>query len=158
MSSNDSYSIDTSALLDAWVRWYPPDLFPKLWQNIEALVIEQRLLATEEVLIELEKKDDDIFKWAKKQKMFFPLTSEIQKIASDILIKFPRLIDSRKERSQADPFVIALAKHKNCLVITGEKNFGTDNRPRIPIVCREFGVKPISIIELIRAEGWKFSQ
>src|SRR3972149_394297 len=114
MSSNDSYSIDTSALLDAWVRWYPPDLFPKLWQNIEALVIEQRLLATEEVLIELEKKDD--------------------------------------------AFVIALAKHKNCLVITGEKNFGTDNRPRIPIVCREFGVKPISIIELIRAEGWKFSQ
>lgn len=156
MSTSDTYSIDTSALLDAWIRWYPPDLFPKLWLNIEALINEQRLFASEEVLVELEKKDDEIYKWAKKQKIFYPLTTEIQSIATQILTKFPRLVDSRRERSQADPFVIALAKHKNCKVITGEKNFGTDDRPRIPIVCKEFGVEWINIVQLIRTEGWRF--
>jgi hypothetical protein len=150
------YSIDTSALLDAWIRWYPPDLFPKLWKNIESLISEQRLFATEEVLVELEKKDDEIFKWAKKQKMFHPLIAEIQTIASQILAKFPRLIDSRGERSQADPFVVALARHKNLVVVTGEKNFGTEDRPKIPIVCKEFGIKSISIVQLIRSEGWRF--
>jgi hypothetical protein len=157
MQGSDIYSIDTSALLDAWVRWYPPDLFPKLWENIETLISEQRIFATEEVLVELEKKDDDIFKWAKKQKMFYPLTTEIQTFVSQILTKYPRLVDSRRERSQADPFVIALAKHKNCVVITGEKNFGTEDRPRIPIVCKEFEIKSISIVQLIRSEGWRFS-
>lgn len=157
MQGSDIYSIDTSALIDAWVRWYPPDLFPKLWENIETLISEQRIFATEEVLVELEKKDDDIFKWAKKQQMFYPLTTEIQTFVSQILTKYPRLVDSRRERSQADPFVIALAKHKNCVVITGEKNFGTEDRPRIPIVCKEFGIKSISIVQLIRSEGWRFS-
>lgn len=157
MQGSDIYSIDTSALLDAWVRWYPPDLFPKLWENIETLISEQRIFATEEVLVELEKKDDEIFKWAKKQKMFYPLTTEIQTFVSQILTKYPRLVDSRRERSQADPFVIALAKHKNCVVITGEKNFGTEDRPRIPIVCKEFEIKSISIVQLIRSEGWRFS-
>ncbi len=156
MPSNNIYSVDTSSLLDGWIRWYPPDLFPKLWENIELLIRDQRLLATEEVLIELEKKDDDIYKWAKKQKMFLPLSSEVQNIASKILEKFPRLIDSRKERSQADPFVVALAKYKKCIVITGEKNFGTDDRPRIPIVCKDFGIKSISIVDLIRIERWIF--
>ena len=111
MQGSDIYSIDTSALLDAWVRWYPPDLFPKLWENIETLISEQRIFATEEVLVELEKKDDDIFKWAKKQKMFYPLTTEIQTFVSQILTKYPRLVDSRRERSQADPFVIELGNN-----------------------------------------------
>lgn len=156
MPISDIYSIDTSALLDAWIRWYPPDLFPKLWENFEALISEKRLIASEEVLVELEKKDDEIYKWAKKQKMFYPLTTEIQLISSQILNKFPRLIDSRKERSQADPFVIALAKNRNCLVVTGEKNPGTEDRPRIPIVCKAFGITQINIVQLIRAEGWRF--
>lgn len=156
MPDTPLYSIDTSAILDAWIRWYPPDLFPRLWENIELLIKEKRLIASEEVLVELEKKDDDVFKWAKKQDMFYPLSTEIQIKVSEILSKFPRLIDSRKDRSQADPFVIALAIKEKCLVITGEKNQGTADKPRIPIVCQFFGIKPINIVQLIRSEGWRF--
>ena len=65
MPDTPLYSIDTSAILDAWIRWYPPDLFPRLWENIELLIKEKRLIASEEVLVELEKKDDAVFKWAK---------------------------------------------------------------------------------------------
>lgn len=156
MPDTPLYSIDTSAILDAWIRWYPPDLFPRLWENIELLIKEKRLIASEEVLVELEKKDDDVFKWAKKQDMFYPLSTEIQIKVSEILSKFPRLIDSRKDRSQADPFVIALAIQEKCLVITGEKNQGTADKPRIPIVCQAFDIKPINIVQLFRSEGWRF--
>ena len=55
------YSIDTSAILDGWRRYYPPDTFPGLWDKLDSLIEEGHLAATEEVLIELEKKDDDVF-------------------------------------------------------------------------------------------------
>ena len=36
--------------------------------------------------------------------------------------------------------MIALAKVKEALVITGEKSSGTRDRPRIPNVCDQFGI------------------
>ena len=64
------YSIDTSALLDGWRRHYPPDVFVSVWERIEGLIAGGELRATEEVRIELERKDDDVFKWAKRQDGF----------------------------------------------------------------------------------------
>lgn len=151
------YSIDTSAILDAWVRWYPPDVFSSLWQNIERLIEDGSLRATEEVRVELEKKEDEVFRWAKGQdRLFLPLTQEVQIAAQEILTAFPRLVDSRKERSQADPFVIALAKVNNATVITGEKNVGTPQKPRIPLVCNHFGIRCINMVKFIREQGWIF--
>ena len=151
------YSIDTSALLDAWVRWYPPDIFSRLWENIDALIEEGNLIASEEVFVELEKKEDDVYSWAKERNHIFqPITEDIQNAVTEILINFPTLVDSRKDRSQADPFVIALAKVTNCTVVTGERNTGTSSRPRIPFVCEHFGVRYINIVSLIREQGWRF--
>lgn len=156
MLEKNKYSIDTSAILDAWVRLYPPDIFRALWLNIESLINDEQLFATEEVLYELEKKEDEVFKWAKKQKMFIPISVEIQQIASQVLSEFPRLVDTRKDRTQADPFVIALAKHKNFTVVTSEKATGTPDKPRIPIVCQNLGIKCINLIQFIRELNWRF--
>ena len=30
------YSLDTSGLLDGWVRYYAPEVFPSLWKQMEA--------------------------------------------------------------------------------------------------------------------------
>ena len=57
------YSIDTSALLDGWIRYYPPDTFDSLWQRLDELIIGGSLRATEEVRFELEKKADDVLAW-----------------------------------------------------------------------------------------------
>jgi hypothetical protein len=65
-------------------------------------------------------------------------------------------VDSEKERSRADPFVIALALVKKCPVVTGEKSNGTPNRPKIPIVCDHFGVRYLNLLQLIREKHWKF--
>ncbi|MCK4820763.1 DUF4411 family protein, partial [bacterium] len=68
------YCIDTSALIDLWRRNYPRDIFKSLWNEIEDLISYRRLVAPREVLKELEKQDDELLVWAKKNlEMFIDL-------------------------------------------------------------------------------------
>jgi Domain of unknown function (DUF4411) len=152
------YSIDTSALMDGWIRYWPPDVFPAVWQQIETLIETGDLAATEEVLVELEKKDDELHEWAKQRSgLFLPLEEAIQIAAAEILRDHEKLVDTRTNRSAADPFVIALAKVHGCAVVTGEHPTQTPNRPNIPDVCQALGIRWISMLELYRTEGWRFT-
>ena len=105
-----SYSVDTSALMDAWFRYYPPDVFGSLWERLDELVNEGRLLAIDEVRRELSKKADDLLEWAtQRARMFVPLDRAIQDTAKLIIAGFPSLTNTKSAmRGMADPFVIAL--------------------------------------------------
>lgn len=153
------YCIDTSALLDAWLRWYPPDIFPGLWDKLDQLINESRLIATEEVFIELSYKEDLLFEWAgeRQNKLFFPLDDQIQIEVTAILTEFPKLVDQRPGKGTADPFVIALAKITNATVVTGELPTNNLQRPKIPDVCNQLNIQCIKITELIRMENWSFT-
>jgi O-methyltransferase involved in polyketide biosynthesis len=152
------YSIDTSAILDGWVRYYPPDVLPALWERLAGLIENGKIIATEEVLYELEKKSDDAYKWAKSHdKMFIEIDEETQTAVSEILSKHKKLIGERKNRSMCDPFVIALAKVKSCKVITAEKPTNNPERPNIPDVCNALGIPCITLLELCREQKWVFS-
>lgn len=149
------YSIDTSSIIHARRRVYPPDIFPSLWSRIEGLIQEQILVATEEVLHELERQDDEIYEWARRQiGMFIPIDQEIQPIVSGILLQHPNLIDVRRNRSGADPFVIALALLHGSAVVTQEAPTNNSARPHIPDVCAAYGIPCINILQLIREQGW----
>lgn len=151
------YSIDTSAILDGWKRYYPPDVFPALWAKLDEIIDGKELIATEEVLFELEKKDDEVYEWAfKRRHMFVPIDEDIQLAVADILQDFQRLVDTRRSRSSADPFVIALAQLESCTVITGESSSNNLNRPNIPDVCSALGIRTINLLQLIREQGWTF--
>lgn len=151
------YSIDTSAILDGWVRYYPPEQFPGLWSRLEDLIRDGDLRASEEVLRELQKRDDAVHAWADEQDgLFVPIDDSVQDAVSEILADHPKLIDTRTNRSAADPFVIALAKTSSCTVITGEGPSGSQKRPHIPDVCKAIGVPWIRLVDLIRIEGWSF--
>jgi hypothetical protein len=104
------YSLDTSGLLDGWVRYYSPDVFPSLWKQMEAAAADGTILAVQDVLLELERQDDDVFAWAKRHVTFVQLEDEIQASATEILARYPQLVNTRRSRSVADPFVIALAR------------------------------------------------
>ena len=153
------YSIDTSAILDGWRRHYPPDMFPGLWGKLDTLIEQGQLRATEEVLHELERKDDDVFAWAKARAdvLFIPIDDAIQPVVSEILGRFEKLVDTRANRSAADPFVIALAQLKRCTVVTGEHPSNSPDRPHIPDVCSALSISSISLLQMMRAEGWTFS-
>jgi hypothetical protein len=151
-----SYCFDTSALLDAWIRWYPVDVFPSFWEKMDALVANGQIVSPDEIFAELEKKEDDLHAWVKsRRKMFCALDASTITQVREILAVYPRLVDTQKGRSQADPFVIAVAKIKGLTVVTGE-NFGTANKPKIPFVCNELGIPSIGIVKFIRENGWNF--
>lgn len=151
------YCIDTNALIDLWRRFYPPDIFTSLWKKIENLISQGELIAPREVFSELEKQDDELFKWVKKhKKMFKDLDNEQMNLMREIERHFPNLIDARKETPDADPFVIALAISKGWTVITSEKSASPGGPPKIPDVCENYNVKCISLIEFFREQKWEF--
>ena len=113
------------------------------------------IIASEEVLEELGRKDDEVHQWAlERRQMFIPLYPDIQQSVINILTKHPRLIDNRNNRSGADPFVIALAQVENCTVVTYETLSHSLNRPRIPDVCLDMGIRCINMTDLFREQGW----
>jgi predicted nucleic acid-binding protein len=151
------YCFDTSALLDAWSRHYPPDVFPQLWRALEESIAAGEVIAAEEVRVEISKKDDALLRWAKKQPgLFVDLDPEQQQRVGEILAAFPRLVDTRRGRSGADPFVIALARVRGAIVVTGENDDGTSEKPKIPTVCRHFDVRAVKPLDFLRAKRWVF--
>lgn len=142
------YCVDTSGWLDGWERQYPPDVFPTLWTKIEELIDAEEIISSEEVYVELQKKADELHDWVKNRKqMLVPLTEEIQVIAAELLREYPRLVDTLRGRSKADPFVIATAMERGAIVVTGEPLTGKMNKPRIPDVCQ---AKGINFLQMIR--------
>lgn len=151
------YSVDTSAIIEGWVRDFPPDLAPHAWMKIEESIDGGVLVASEEVLIELEKKHDKVYEWACKRKhMFVPIDEKIQEAVRSILRDYNRLVDTRRNRSGADPFVIALAMVKRLSVVTAENPTGRPERPKIPDVCDALGIPWLNMIALFREQGWQF--
>jgi hypothetical protein len=145
-----AFCVDTSGWLDGWRRNYPPDVFQTLWAKIETLVDEGEIIASEEVYVELAKKDDELHEWIQARKsMLIPPEEQIQEKVAELLGKYPRLVDTLKGRSQADPFVIATAIECGAVVVTGE-SMGTAEKPRIPFVCQAEGVRCISFLDMIR--------
>src|SRR5216683_5683417 len=104
------YSIDTSGFLDAWVRNYPVDVFPTIWEQIDGAARNGTLLASDEVVRELERKEDGAHTWMKgRPEMLVVLDPDIEQQVRDTMRRYPRLVDTRKGRSGGDPFVIAIA-------------------------------------------------
>jgi predicted nucleic acid-binding protein len=151
-----SFSLDTSALLDAWVRYYPLDVFPTLWEKIDEASRDGRIYVVEEVVTELKRKDDGIYEWVKKREsMIVSIDEELQRAVVEIMGKYPKLVDTRKNRSGCDPWVIALAKSRGLTLVTAEKPGGTLSRPRIPDVCIGLGIPCVDVIEFFRMQGWR---
>lgn len=128
------YSIDTSAILDGWRRHYPRDVFPEIWRRSEALIRKGDLRATEEVKRELEKKNDDALAWARQQEaLFVPIDDLVQDAVSEILVEHERLIDTRRGRSGADPFVIRLPRFEDARSCRANFRAETSGARRFPM-------------------------
>ncbi len=152
-----TYSLDTSSILHAWRRAYPPEVFPGLWQKFDELIEQRELIASEEVLVELERMDDKVHGWARQRRtMFVPTDDAIQLAVQEILRNHPGLVDPARPRLGADPFVIAVARIRGCTVVTQETPTANPMRPKIPDVCGALGIPCINVLQFIRQQGWVF--
>jgi len=158
------YIIDTSSLIKIKEQ-YPRRTFPGVWQKLEDLCKNGRLIAPFEVLKEIEEGDDELNVWAKRFRNIFIKPDKRQtEIVRDILSKHPYLAKSQKIGPNADPWIIALVIQKNeeeqqklfqnvYIVVTEESKIKAQ---KIPSVCRNYGIDCINILKLFEKEGWKF--
>lgn len=153
------YCVDTSSLLHAWARAYPPARFPALWTALDQLIDAGRLVASIEVYNELQKKDDDVFAWAKERKeaLFRNIDEDVQAAVVQVMAKYPKLVDTSTGKSGGDPFVIAVAMAigSACCVVTEEAG-GSDKSPKIPFVCRQENIDCTNLLGMIEREQWVF--
>jgi Domain of unknown function (DUF4411) len=157
------YCIDTSSLVEWWFLRYPPSIFPSLRARIEGLISSGRLVTSEFVVQELGVKGDELFNWAKAQASFSVSTSQdVLNEAASIVVRFPALVDPGAQETQADPFLIALARTRGLTVVTEETLAVAKRRRRrqrgiyIPDVCAALNVRCIALLAMIQREGWTF--
>jgi hypothetical protein len=101
--STTTYSFDTSALVDWWVRHYSLEILPSLKANVETTIAEGRFKASRYVLTELEQGGDDLHEWAKlhKDEIFIEDDEAAQTIALIQKYSFPDY--PKKGLTGADP-------------------------------------------------------
>lgn len=154
------YSVDTNVFMDWQARYYPTDIFTSVPLRVAALVGEGRLLAAELVKEELRAVGTaELAGWSAANDGIWVPTSELLAAALDIQNRFPGLRDPKAEFEEADAYVIALARMRDGIVVTQETSAAEKRNPKrthfIPDVCRELGLTCISLLGLMRKEGWK---
>lgn len=148
------FSFDTSAFIEPWQRHYPRDLFEPYWQWIEQQIADGTVRATELVKVELGQVEDDLLAWAKDQDdLFIPIDEDVQQALAAVVAAFPNLADHHRDRSGADPWVVAQAMVLNCPVVTYE-TLGKQTKPKIPNACHHFGIKVYSWVDVLRDTGF----
>lgn len=152
--ANIIYCIDTSALIAAWYERYKPNRFPKLWDQLDELIKEGRLVSSSLVLRECSKqRSEELHEWLQPRASMFQMPDEIvQAQVEHIVNTYTGLVTAGKEKFQADPFVIALAKVNGYTVITEET--GLTSLSKIPGVCNAIKVGCINLMQLIDQEDW----
>ena len=153
------YCLDTNVLIQAWNSYYSMELCPEYWEILDDLAQKGAVFCTQEVKREIDKIDDELKEWIKHRPYLFrEIDEEVQHHLRDVLAKFQRLVDTAKDRSMADPWVIAHSLAENATVVTKEMPTPAGSkRITIPNVCREFDVRCINDFQFVTEIGIRFS-
>jgi rRNA-processing protein FCF1 len=157
------FCLDTNVLIQAWQKYYAPSFCPDYWEILNQLGKKGSIFIPQAVYDEIEKTDDDLHKWLKSssipvKKVDGVVTNCLQGIYSKNE-KHKYLVDNTKQRSLADPWVIAHAIKEKAIVVTKEEKVTAlnSNRIKIPNVCDNMGIRWINDFQLIIELDLKFS-
>jgi predicted nucleic acid-binding protein len=157
MTNNKLYCLDSSVFIQGWTSYYSIELCPSYWGVLNELIDEGQIFATMEVKREIEKSEDDLYRWVQaRTRLFRDADEDVQLALIDILRDYGRLVDSTKQRSIADPWVIAHAKVTNAVVVTKEQPSDSRKRIKIPDVCRALGISWLDDFQFCREIGIRF--
>jgi hypothetical protein len=162
------YFIDSSALITV-NRFYPPKVFPDLWKHMDELFRRKKVFSHEMVYDEIIPESgakDEIGKLISKYKQsFYPITNRQGQLALQILSNFPRLIDARAKKDEADPWIISLVIEKmeevslfgrdsDYVVVSAESE---KSDTKIPAVCKHYKVRHMNLFQFFEDNDWEFS-
>ena len=149
------YCVDTSAIIDAGERYYPIDIFPAFWDKLDGLIEAGRLKAPQTLIEELESKDDAWRAWVyeRRDAMIWPIDEAIQDALARVMPVYASAV-LNLDSIKGDPFFVAAAMANNATLITSEKP--KKGNVKIPRICDALGVKWSPMLDVVRAEGWRF--
>ncbi len=146
-----TYSFDTSAFIEPWVRHYPFDVAPSLWKRLDALAKQGVIVAASEVRHEIAKKHDVLHEWLAVRDHFFrEPTTQVQHEVRAIVNTHQRLLGQTRHWSGADAWVIAEARASGHSVVTYEQWDPASRSIKIPDVCHDLGVECLTFVEFMR--------
>ena len=150
---NKLYCFDTNLLIGGWHRIYRKDVFPEIWNRIGELIENDQAKIPWEVWKEIEYVDDDLTKWLGqfKPKLNRPTPDE-QNALRDIMREIPNMAAQGKTTNAADPFVIAMAKALDGIVVTEEseqEKSKPTKSPKITYSCERLGVRWMRPIDFL---------
>ncbi len=164
MSTTDKkYCLDANVLIQAWQKYYSPNICPGYWDVLNYFGIQNRIFIPAIVYEEITRTEDDLSKWLKAsdipiKKIDENVTKCLKRVySSDPNHKF--LVDNTKARSLADPWLIAHVINENAIVVTKEEKVTALNskKIKIPNVCENMNVPWINDFQMISELGIRFS-
>ena len=157
------YCLDANVLIQAWQKYYSPKFCPDYWKLLDQLGEENRIFIPQHVFDEITKTEDELCKWLKESRVpVYPTSESVTLCLKQIYAANPlhaQLVDNTKQRSLADPWVIAHAINEKACVVTKEEKVTAANstRIKIPNVCDNMNVNWINDFQLIEALNIKFT-
>jgi hypothetical protein len=162
-NQTQKYCLDTNVLIQAWQKYYSPGICPSYWDLLNQLGLENRVFIPKEVFVEITRTEDELSTWLKTSKIpVYNLNESVTKCLSLIFAANPShkfLVDNIKQRSLADPWVIAYAMSENACVVTKEEKVTASNsdKIKIPNVCENMKVRCINDFRFIREVNIQFT-
>jgi len=166
MEKDDSivFCLDTSAFVD--INRYLGKLISQLFTELDKLFNSGRLISHEIVYEEItthSKRPDFLTKWIQPKRAFFKdMTLQQTLIVADIVRRFPTLIHYKREKDDADPWLIAtvleqkskpdlFSQLQDFVVVSTESEFIPNH---LPAVCKYYSIRHFDLPDFFSANGW----
>jgi len=172
------YIIDTDSL--AKLGKLQENIFDPIWEYVESMAAEGRLITSVKVIEEIERKFDRIRKWLtvinERYQIAYPILPDQVKRIGEIQEQWRYFVDHEYE--DADPYLVTLAewlmgreqktledKDVEYYVVT-EERIGSEHKnydnpcevTRIPDFCHVLGIKHTNFWGMVELEGWQWTR
>lgn len=161
------FCFDSSALITLH-RFYGEDVLHEIWEELETLFSNGRIVSHRLVFDELTtnaKKPDVLSRWISQKRRYFKGMTGVQaQYVASIIKEFPRLIDPSYEKDQADPWLIAqileersqsqlafFGPNREYIIVSEESE---KSPQRIPAVCKSFDIQHFNLKQFFKFNGW----
>ena len=162
-TQHQKYCLDANVLIQAWQKYYSPKICPNYWDILNHLGQNNKIFLPQMVYEEITRTDDDLAKWLKSSSIpQIKIDEQVANCLKSIYAANPshiQLVDNTKQRSLADPWVIAHAMNESAVIVTKEEKVTALNstKVKIPNVCENMGIRYINDFEFIEEIGLIFT-
>lgn len=151
-----AFLIDTSVLVN--IRDVHQDS-ADIWAKLVSVIVSGKVKTVRHVWAELESRFPDIAKRLKPHKELF-LVSDVETYAAGVVAELRYLNANHRNlwnphggRNPADPFLIAVSKDQNLIVVTDEARKGPGYQKKIPHICIQRNVGCIDGASYLKGIG-----